>query len=164
MLVEHRLADQVGVVGGAGDEGAVEPVPDHMLDQRPGRPGGQADLGPRKRLVEALEHGGQAHRRCGLQGAEAEQAVGAIAHRLMGGVGQPQHLPRVVQQHLARRGQHHALGGAVEQDRVQLGLEVLQPGGDVRLHGVEPAGGARHPAGLGNGDEDRQIAQAHHNF
>jgi hypothetical protein len=54
-----------------------------------------------------------------------------------------------------------APGGAVDQRRAELALEVGDVGGDVRLHGVQGPGGSGEAVVVGDGGEGGELAEVH---
>jgi len=75
LFTEHRLGQQVGVIDRPCDQGRVEPVRQHMLQQLGGGPGAHVQLHVGVRPVKTPEHGGQAHRGGGFHRADAQAAA-----------------------------------------------------------------------------------------
>ena len=163
---EDRFADDVGMIDHAADERRIQAARQHRLQQHLSGGGGQPDFGPWERLVEALQDGRQANRRCRLHRPDAQQptAVRGFADGPRRHIGLLQQGLGMAQQHFAGRSQGHPLGGAVKQSSAELAFQVLQPGGDVGLDRIHSVSRARHAAGFRDGDENRQVTQAYHDL
>ena len=83
--------------------------------------------------------------------ADCVTAELGVGHLLQDGL-------RVLVEHLAGVGAEHALGGAVQQLRAQLLLQLAQLLGQRRLRDVQHQRGARQRAVIDDGDKVAKLA------
>ena len=112
--------------------------------------------------MQPVERLRQADRGRALHCAKAQRPARArIAHRVARFFGQRQQPVGVVEEHAARRRELHPPALADEQGDAEILLELLHPGGDVRLHAVKLQRGARDAAGAHHRLEDAEIGKLH---
>jgi hypothetical protein len=132
--------------------------------ERTGLPEQHLDLGMlHAKRRDQLRERQRAHR-LGLHRPEHHGAAQAATHlvdglpRRSGGRERP---PRFGQERCAGVRQGDLVGGPLEQPAVELALQPAHRGRDGRLDDVQPSGGAREAAFLGDGDKRLQLAQFH---
>ena len=104
----------------------------------------------------------QPDRRGALDRAEAQEPSRlGIVHRLARLVGEAEQAVGIVEQDRAGRRQVELFAVSEEQLDAEVLLELLDAGGDVRLHPAELLGGARDPAGLHHGTEYLEVGKIH---
>jgi len=114
-------------------------------------------------LGEGGQHIRQPQPGRGLHAADRQRPArrAVILRRPLGLADQIGDLHREGPQALARRGQGHAAAVPVEQGDAELLLQLAQPGGDVRLHGVQLRRRTADAAGARHRFEDPQILVVH---
>ncbi len=160
-LVQHDLGRQVVDERRPAERG-VEPALAQAGDERRDRELLRLQRDPRVALAERPHE--RRHDEVRDRGEEADAQLPLLtarraAHRRDRPVRLRQDGPRLAQQHLADAGERRAAGAALEQRDAELELERPHLLRQRLLGDVEPGGGAREAARLGDGDERAQLPQ-----
>ena len=148
-----------------GDEGTVETVRKHLLDQRCRGVGGYLQRDPRVMLAHRLQRPWQVDRGKGFHRADSQFAAAGpdLAHRGLGLLCQPQQTAGVVEQHTSGRRQFQPAAFAEEQIGSEFLLEPADTAGDIRLHRVEAPGRGQDATFLDHGNKGSQGTEFHIN-
>ncbi|MNN21842.1 hypothetical protein D3C81_1351770 [compost metagenome] len=161
-LGESGPGDQFGIAERLGHEGAIDLEAAQRVQRLPGRQRHEFQFDVRPRLVIARQHRRQPAGRRALHRCHPQPPMGPHRlHRVAGLVGQLQDAPRIVEQRLPGRGEHHALAVAQEQLHTERLLQLADARGHVRLHAVQPRGGACDATGLHHGAENLEFGEVH---
>ena len=150
-LLNHHFAEfKIGMNHRPGDEGTVELVVEHLVDQHRGRFGEYPQLHPRMLAAHGLQCRGQMQRGKGFHGTDTQLAGRLADLPDRGGrlLLQLQHPPRIVEQHPPRRCQFQPAALAQEEFGAQFLLQLADTTGDVGLHGIQFFRGRQNAAFL----------------